>query len=204
MYSRNYSISSAPKSLKEIENLQIDSDEEEDDNTSIYSYKSSRSSISEVTLPNSLLNPSLVKNQYPTIHESQYEEEEEDEEEYEELNDDNPDFLLFKEEVKKWITLDDDIRVLQKALNERKKLKNEITPRILEFMGKYEIENLNTQDGGRLEYSKTSVTKPLSKDYLKHKLSEFLRSMDKAEKCTNFIMNGREKVDKVVLKRVFK
>jgi hypothetical protein len=194
-----------PRSLKEIESMNVDDDD--DDSTSVYSYRSTssnRSNVSELTLPNSLRNTEYIKNSASSIIQSvleeTYEEEEEDDD-YIELTEDNPEFMLFKEEVKQWLLLDDDIRVLNKALTERKKKKNEITPRILEFMGKYEIENLNTQEG-KVQYTKSQITKPMNKEYIKTRLSEFMRNVEKAEKCTNYLLANRIKEEKVSLRRV--
>lgn len=200
MYRPTYTMANVPKSLKEIESLDIE-EEDEDDVTSVYSMKSHqslRSNISEITLPNSFQNPSLVRNQV-SIQSIQEEMEEDDE--YEELTEENPDFMLFKEEVKQWLMLDDDIRVLNKAMTERKKKKNEITPKIIEFMSKYEIENLNTQEG-KLQCTKTMVTKPMNREYMRNRLSEFMRNVEKAEKCTEYIFKNREKEEKVRLRRI--
>ncbi len=213
--SASYSSSNIPRSLKEIESLDVDDD---DDNTSVYSHRSnysthsSRSTVSDITqstqrssgfnLTSSIYKPNIQQN---VIYEEDLNfndgEEELDEEEYEELTDDNPEFVMFKEEVKKWLTLDDDIRTLQKAMNERKKVKNELTPRILEFMGKFDIQNLNTHEG-KIQYAKSVVTKPMNKEYLKTRLSEFLKNMDKAERCTDFLLKNRIKEERVRLKRV--
>lgn len=206
MIRNTFSSHHVPRSLKEIESMNVDDDD--DDSTSVYSYRSTvsnRSNISEVTLPNSLRYQENIKNSASSIINSVlYEEQEEDEmedDEYIELTEDNPEFILFKEEVKQWLLLDDDIRVLNKAITERKKKKNEITPRILEFMGKYEIENLNTHEG-RVQYTKSQVTKPMNKEYIKTRLSEFMRNVEKAEKCTHYLFNNRIKEEKISLRRV--
>ncbi len=205
MIRNTYNSHHVPRSLKEIESMNVDDDD--DDSTSVYSYRSTssnRSNVSDLTLPNSLRNSEYVKNSASSIIQSVLEEtydEEEEEDDYIELTEDNPEFMLFKEEVKQWLLLDDDIRVLNKALTERKKKKNEITPRILEFMGKYEIENLNTQEG-KVQYTKSQVTKPMNKEYIKTRLSEFMRNVEKAEKCTNYLLANRIKEEKVSLRRV--
>ena len=41
---------------------------------------------------------------------------------------------MFKEKVKEWLHLDDDIKTLNAHLKERKKKKIELTPEILQFM----------------------------------------------------------------------
>lgn len=205
MIRNTYNSHHVPRSLKEIESMNVDDDD--DDSTSVYSYRSTssnRSNVSDLTLPNSLRKNEYIKNSASSIIQSVLEEtydEEEEEDDYIELTEDNPEFMLFKEEVKQWLLLDDDIRVLNKALTERKKKKNEITPRILEFMGKYEIENLNTQEG-KVQYTKSQVTKPMNKEYIKTRLSEFMRNVEKAEKCTNYLLANRIKEEKVSLRRV--
>lgn len=220
MYRANHSIHQVPKTLAEIEQMDI-SDEEEEDTASVYSYKSTRSNISEITLPQTLKQNKTPSYRIPESHfllplpshakslpilqeeEERQEEHEEDidEETYEALSEDNPEFLLFKEETEQWIKLDDEIKVLQKALNERKKIKNGITPHILEFMGKYEIENMNMHDSSALVYTKSVTTKPLTKDFMKQKLTEYLRNANKADKLVQDIYNNREKQTTYRIKR---
>ena len=72
------------------------------------------------------------------------------------LDDNNPEFLEFKSNVKSWIELDDDIKTLTEALKERKKKKEEITPGLMTFMSNYQINDLNTKDG-QLKFSKTMI-----------------------------------------------
>lgn len=229
MYRANHSIHQVPKTLAEIEQMDV-SDEEEEDTASVYSYKSTRSNISEITLPQTLKQNQTPSYRIPESHfllplpshktaslvqtkesyprplpivneEENLQEDDVDEETYEALSEDNPEFLLFKEETEQWIKLDDEIKLLQKALNERKKIKNGITPHILEFMGKYEIENLNMHDSSALVYTKSVTTKPLTKDYVKAKLTEYLKNAQRAEKWTHEIYNNREKQTTYRIKR---
>ncbi len=41
-------------------------------------------------------------------------------------------------------------------------MKEEVTPKLTEFMNSYQINDLNTKDG-QLKFSKLNVAKPLSK-----------------------------------------
>ncbi len=278
-YSSNmkHTLSSAPKSIREIENLDIDDDE--DDNQSVQSYRTNISEITNNTMinhnrnlmnfsgqrivgQNNMVSESYLqknnlnqktngfqvnqhmnqkntnKNEYDEmekVYERQmnmlnrpgeliprkmdnfrfvdqnqiqlYEEqmrqneEEEDNEMSEILDDSNQEFVDFKTNVRDWLKLDDDIKTLQHAIAERRKRKNELTPKVLEFMGKYEIEDLNTHEG-KVAYAKSMITKPMNKDYLKLRLTEYLKSMDKAEKCTKYLMENRIKEERVRLKRI--
>ena len=118
------------------------------------------------------------------------------------LDDNDPDFIDFKEDVKTWIKLDDDIKMLNDAIKERKNKKQEITPRLLEFMEKHDINDLNT-DEGHLKFQKSLRSKPLSKKYLMDRLGFFFKSDTKSEKIVNFIYSNREKTEISNLKRIY-
>lgn len=126
---------------------------------------------------------------------------EEEDDIYEELNDDNYDFIEFKENVKEWLSLDDDIITLQNAIKERKSRKVELTPKIMLFMDEYKINDLNTNNG-KIKFTKSMYTKPLNKQYLISKLTDYLRDNNKGEKAAMFIMENRDKQEKSQLRRV--
>lgn len=119
------------------------------------------------------------------------------------INDTNPEFIDFKENVKEWITLDDDIKTLNLALKERKQKKNELTPKVLEFMNEYEVHDVKTTDG-QLKFSKSLTSKPLNKKYLVSRLGDFFKDYNKGEKAVDFIYENRDKEEKLKLKRIIK
>lgn len=123
----------------------------------------------------------------------------EDDEYY--LDDSDPDFIDFKEDVKLWLKLDDDIKTLNEAIKERKTKKNEITPKLLDFMEKHEINDLNTNEG-HLKFQKSLRSKPLSKKYLMDRLGFYFKNNSKSEKIVNFLYNNREKTETTNLKRI--
>ncbi len=124
-----------------------------------------------------------------------------EEEYYEELNDDNYEFVEFKENVKEWLALDDDILTLQKAIKDRKTRKVDLTSTIMSFMDQYKLNDLNTNNG-KIKFTKSMYTKPLNKQYLISKLADYLRDSSKGEKAAMFIMENREKTEKCQLRRV--
>ena len=131
---------------------------------------------------------------------------EDDENEIDEINenvftDDNDEFIEFKANVKEWLTLDDDIITLQKAIKERKKKKDELTPKVLDFMNRFKINDLNTQEG-KIKFTKSLYTKPLNKQFLISKLGDFFKDFNKGEKAASFILDNRDKQEKFNLKRV--
>lgn len=127
---------------------------------------------------------------------------EENEEELDNVfTDENEDFIEFKSDVSQWLTLDDDIITLQKAIKERKTKKNELTIKIQEYMNKFQINDLNTQNG-KIKFTKSLYTKPLNKQFLISRLGDFFKDFSKGEKAASFILDNRDKQEKFVLKRV--
>ena len=110
---------------------------------------------------------------------------------------------VFKENVKEWLTLDDDIKTLNSHLRDRKKRKNELTPDILKFMQEYEIQDMNT-NSGLIKYNQTLVKKPMNKEFIRKKLSDFLKNSKTAEDATDYITQNRDTEIKIKLKRVNK
>ena len=108
---------------------------------------------------------------------------------------------VFKEKVKDWMAADDDIRILNGHLKERKKIKNALTPEILQFMNEHEIKNMKSGQVN-LKYTETIVKKPMNKDYIRKKLMDFLKNNQIAEDATNYITENRDTMVKTKLKRI--
>ena len=117
------------------------------------------------------------------------------------FSDKNEDFIEFKSNVSEWLTLDDDIETLKKAIKERNKKKNELTSKITEYMNKFEINDLNTNNG-KLKFSKSLYTKPLNKNFLISRLGDYFKDYNKGEKAASFLLENRDKEEKFRLRRV--
>jgi len=148
------------------------------------------------------MNPNFYQlSKYTGGEENKIDDEDDEEINNEIFNDDNEEFIEFKNNVKDWVTLDDDINTLQKAIKERKKKKDELTPQIMDFMNRFKINDLNTVNG-KLKFTKTLYTKPLNKQYLISKLGDFFKDFNKGEKAASFILENRDKEEKFKLRRV--
>ena len=117
------------------------------------------------------------------------------------FNDDNEEFVEFKLNVKEWLTLDDDLITLQKAIKDRKNKKNELTPKVLNYMNRFQINDLNTING-KIKFTKSLCTKPLNKQFLISRLGDFFKDFAKGEKAASFILDNRDKEEKFKLRRV--
>lgn len=127
----------------------------------------------------------------------------ENENENKSINLENLDFDDFKNNVKKYLNIDDDIKKLEKHIRELKQGKQKISGLILTFMNNHNIEDLNTETG-TLKKNVKYLKKPLNKKNLKNKLLEYYKNNeDQSELVFKFIDN-RAKEEKIELKRIFK
>jgi hypothetical protein len=114
---------------------------------------------------------------------------------------DNNSLEQFKNQVRSWVEIDNNVKALKQAIKDRNVVKKDLTDKILRFMIKFNIEDLNTKDGSKLRYKVNQVTKnPTAKD-IKKRLVENYHKVNNAEDLSNtiFICN---KVDKPTLRRL--
>lgn len=100
----------------------------------------------------------------------------------------------FKARVKLWMELDNNRRRIQQQ-------QKELTKGILEFMGRYNIEDLNTKDG-RLKYDVRVVKAPVSQRALKQKLHEVFSPDKTADQLSRELFEARTEVQRVSLRRI--
>ena len=118
----------------------------------------------------------------------------------------NNDIEDFKNKVKIWMRLDDEIkeftkqiRMLNVEIKQRKKYINTLTPYILSYMNDNGFEELNSKDGGRLQYRTSLIKPPLTQKDLREKLyDQFPNNSEDLDK----IFKQREKIAKVSLRRL--
>jgi hypothetical protein len=117
---------------------------------------------------------------------------------------DDNDLTKFKHTVREWLSLDDDIAKLKKALKERNKKRKELEPDILEFMKQNGINDLNTREGGRLHYHTTNAKRPINKEFIISKLTGLLNNSERATEITEHLFENREQYERYSLKRTDK
>lgn len=107
----------------------------------------------------------------------------------------------FKNCVRIWMEVDSNVKKLQTMIKERNVLKKEVTVKILSFMSRYNIEDLNTKEG-KLRYKVTRVKAPLSQKDIKEKIQETMREPGITATDLTTKVFERQLVPKHTLKRV--
>lgn len=112
----------------------------------------------------------------------------------------NEEIVKFKMLAKKYFEIDDQIRLLQKNLRDKKTARKMYSEKIIKFMDDFKIDNLNT-NSGKLKYYTSLEKKKLNKENLKFKLTEFFNNnTEKALDCFKYL-DDREKIERKRLKR---
>ena len=110
--------------------------------------------------------------------------------------------IHFKEQVKKWLTIDQQIAVLESKLRDLKKIRNkELEPQVTNFMVKFKINDLNTENG-KIKCSTRNTKKGLTPKKKKKKLASTLENNELVEKAMGNILEDREIVTKHILSKV--
>jgi len=88
----------------------------------------------------------------------------------------------FNQDVRTWLEIDGSIRSLQERIRERREAKRCLTERILAFMGRHNIEDLDTR-GGRLRFQVSYVRAPLSQQAVRERIDSYCsRSIRSAQR----------------------
>jgi hypothetical protein len=103
--------------------------------------------------------------------------------------------------VRNWITIDNEIRTLQKEQKLRREKKKAISENLIEFMKNNEIDCFAINDGN-LSYVKRNVKKPINKKNLLDILARYFDGdLLKANNMNEFIMDNREEYVKESIER---
>ena len=104
----------------------------------------------------------------------------------------NTEIQFFKERVKRWLNVDQQIAELEKQIRELKKVRNkELEPEITLFMTKHNVSDLNT-DNGKLRCQERKTKKALNKDNIRENLSKYLTEEEKLNEAITDMWNNRE------------
>jgi hypothetical protein len=108
----------------------------------------------------------------------------------------------FRDYVRKWLELDNNIKKAQEVIKERKKVRDKLSTVISAFMCKYNIEDLNTKEG-RIRCKVSTVKAPVNQKVVKQKITDYFgNDENKKQDILTKIYDERPEVEKVSLRRL--
>jgi hypothetical protein len=106
----------------------------------------------------------------------------------------------FVNSIKKWVALDDSMKKLRDELKLITNEKKESESIILEELDKMDIKILEITDG-KLRKNISKTQGPLKKEHITKTLDEFTKDNKKTLELIEYMMNSRQTVERVNLKR---
>ena len=99
--------------------------------------------------------------------------------------------------IKDWVNIDNEIKILQKEIKDRRNNKKILTNSLIEIMKTNEIDCFDINNG-KIMYSKNNVKKPITKKHLLNCLSKYFDdgSGINSDNVVQFILDNREIVIK--------
>lgn len=108
----------------------------------------------------------------------------------------------FKTQVRTWIDLDNTIKKLQQALRERRDLKKRLTEKLVAFMARYNIEDLNTREG-KLRFKVALVKPSLSQKAIQERMVKLFSEAQSGEDLSRRIFQDeRPAIERASLRRI--
>ena len=99
----------------------------------------------------------------------------------------------FEDNIKKWVSLDNQMRLLNEKLREVREQKARLMEPLLEHA--QENQNLNSTiqiSDGKLKFAKTRVSEPLTFKYLEKSLSEIIHNPAQVKQIVDHVKQNRE------------
>ena len=105
--------------------------------------------------------------------------------------------------IRDWIQVDNEMRSIQDRLKTLRKSKKNITDNLVNVMKTNEIDCFDINDG-KLIYSKTTVKKPINKEYLTKTLALYFENNDeKVDQLSKFLLDQRgEKITESIRRKI--
>ena len=98
---------------------------------------------------------------------------------------------VFQENIQKWVRLDNQSRLLNEKIREVREKKSECLKSLIEYSEMNDICDIQISDG-RLKFTKTRVSEPLTYKYLEKSLSEIIRNTNHVNQIMEYIKKSRE------------
>lgn len=101
--------------------------------------------------------------------------------------------MSFEQNIQKWVSLDNKIKILTENLNELREQRTELAKTLFTHAERNNLQNANIQiSDGKLKFITTKVSNPLSFRYVEKSLGEIISNEEQVTKIVNYLKKNRE------------
>jgi hypothetical protein len=94
-----------------------------------------------------------------------------------------------KKDIQNWVSLDNQIKILNEKLRELREEKNSLSDKL---MNDFELNTTIQISDGRIKFTKTKITSPITLKYVDKCLNEVISNKDQVDKILEYIKQKRE------------
>jgi hypothetical protein len=112
--------------------------------------------------------------------------------------------MSFEEKVKSWVDLDNKIKKLNEETRRLRELKSNVSEKINVIINTNKLqESLLEIPGGKLKFTQTKTTQPITLKYVESCLSNIIQDQDQVQQVMNYIKDQREVKTSSDIKRYY-
>jgi hypothetical protein len=101
--------------------------------------------------------------------------------------------MSFEQQIQQWITIDNQIKILNDKMKELRNKKNNISEQINTHIETSQLSDASIKiSDGQLKFIKVKETQQLTFKYLETCLSEIIKNEEQVKKIVDYIKNKRE------------
>jgi hypothetical protein len=101
--------------------------------------------------------------------------------------------MSFEQNIQKWVSLDNKIKILNDNLNQLREQRAELSKSLYTYAERNNLNNANIQiSDGKLKFVTNKVSNPLSFKYVEKTLGEIISSEEQVKKIVNYLKEHRE------------
>ena len=110
--------------------------------------------------------------------------------------------MSFEQNIQKWVSLDNKIKILNDNLNQLREQRAELSKSLYAYAERNNLNNANIQiSDGKLKFVTSKVSNPLSFKYVEKTLGEIISNEEQVKKIVNYLKEHREFKNVQELKR---
>jgi len=101
--------------------------------------------------------------------------------------------MSFENNIKTWVTYDNEIKELNNKLKKLREQKNNLTNDIFNYVNDKNISNTNIKiNGGNLKFTNIKVTSPLTFKFITNCLNEIINNPEQVQQIIDYLKEKRE------------
>jgi hypothetical protein len=101
--------------------------------------------------------------------------------------------MSFEQNIQKWVTIDNQIKVLNDKIKELRDERGDLTDDILGYVETNNLKNATVQiSDGKLKFANSKVQSPITFKYLEKTLGEIIKNETQVKQILEYIKENRE------------